>query len=184
MKTLVLTAAMFFISLCCNAQFKLTPTAGLITEDGPYTILRSGVEADNYEAAKKAIKATIPNAEIIDVEYEKSFSVIASCKQHGKLPGDLVASDWVIPYKLKIEASDDKIQISFEEIGTLERRSKRGEVFYIHPTTGKNSMLVDMTCNHYLFNSKGKVGKRAQRYVLFFEEFANGIVKEIENNLN
>ncbi len=183
MKNLVLTAVLFLISICCNAQFKLTPTAGLITEDGPYTILRNGTETDNYEAAKKAIKVTIPSAEIIDVEYEKSFSVITSYKKHGKLPGDLVATDWAIPYKLKIEASEDKIQISFEEIGSLERRDKKGWVFYIHPTSGKNSMLMDMSNNHYLFNSKGKVGKRAQRYVSFFEEIANGIVKDIENNL-
>ena len=55
-KYFLLTALFALMSLCCNAQFKLTPSAGLMTEDGPYTITKSGSEVENYEAAKKAVE--------------------------------------------------------------------------------------------------------------------------------
>ena len=182
-KYFLLTALFALMSLCCNAQFKLTPSAGLMTEDGPYTITKSGSEVENYEAAKKAVETAISGAEIGEIEYEKSFSVSAKYKNRGKLPGALGATDWVIDYTLKIEMSDDKILVSFAKIGNLEVW-KRGEVLqYIHPTTGKNSMLVDITGNHYLFNSKGEICKGGKKMVALFEEMANGIVKEIERNL-
>ena len=182
-KYFLLTALFALMSLCCNAQFKLTPSAGLITEDGPYTITRSASEAENYEAAKKAVETAISGADIGEIEYEKYFSVTAKYKNRGKLPGALVATDWVIDYTLKIEMSDDKILDSFAKIGNLEVW-KKGEVLqYIHPTTGENSILVDMTGNHYLFNSKGEICKGGKKMVALFEEMANGIVKEIERNL-
>ena len=119
-KYFLLTALFALMSLCCNAQFKLTPSAGLMTEDGPYTITRSASEAENYEAAKKAVETAISGADIGEIEYEKSFSVTAKYKNRGKLPGALGATDWVIDYTLKIEMSDDKILVSFAKIGNLE----------------------------------------------------------------
>ena len=183
MKKYILLTAFAVISLCCNAQFKLTPSAGLMTEDGPYTILKTGTEVENYEAAKRAVEVAISGAEIGEIEYEKSFAVTAKYKNRGKLPGALIATDWIVDYTLKVEASEDKIQISFSKVGNLEVW-KKGEVLqYIHPTTGKNSMFGDITGNHYLFNSKGEICKGGKKMVALFEEMANGIVKEIKKNL-
>lgn len=182
MRKYILLTAFAVVSLCCNAQFKLTPTAGLITEDGPYTILRSSTEADNYEAAKKAVEAAIPDAQIGELEYEKLFSVVAKYKEHSKIPGALFASDWSIDYTLKVEVTEDKIFISFDKIGSLENRFKNN-YFYVHPTAGKNSMLADLKGGHYLFNSSGQISKGGKKFVALFENMANGIVKNIENNL-
>ena len=60
MKKNVLSALFAIVSLCCNAQFVLTPSAGLMTEDGPYTILRNGSESENYDAAKKLSRKPSP----------------------------------------------------------------------------------------------------------------------------
>ena len=183
MKKYILLTAFAVISLCCNAQFKLTPSAGLMTEDGPYVILKSGTEVENYEAAKRAVEVAISGAEIGEIEYEKSFAVSAKYKNRGKLPGALIASDWVFDYTLKVEVSEDKIQISFTNLGTFEVWQKGEVLQYIHLTTGKNSMREAMTGNHYLFNSKGEISKGGKKMVALFEEIANGIVKDIENNL-
>lgn len=183
MRKFILSAVFAAISLCSNAQFKLTPSNGLMTEEGPYTIMRTGSEVENYETAKKAVEATITGAEIGELEYEKSFAVSAKYKNHGKLPGALVATDWVIDYDLKVEVSEEKIQIFFTKIGCLEVWKKGEIIQYIHPTTGKNSMLVDMTGSHYLFNSKGQICKGGKKAVLIFENMANEIVRNIERNL-
>jgi len=182
MKKYILLTAFAVISLCCNAQFKLTPSAGLMTEDGPYTILKSGTEAENYNAAKRAVEAAVSGAEIGEIEYEKSFAVTAKYKNHRKLPGALVATDWVIDYTLKVEVTDEKILISFSKVGSLEVWKKGEVLLYIHPTTGKNSFLGNFG-NQYLFNSKGEICKGGKKMVALFEDIANGIVKDIEKNL-
>lgn len=183
MKKYILLTAFVVMSVCCNAQFKLTPSAGLMTEDGPYTILRSGTEAENYEAAKKAVEAAIPDVDVGELENEKSFSATCKYKNHAKLPGALIATDWVVDYTLKVDVTDEKIQISFSEVGSMEIWKKGEVIQYIHPTTGKNSMLRDAMGNHYLFNSKGQIAKGCKKMVLLYENMANGIVKDIEKNL-
>ena len=183
MKKNVLSALFAIVSLCCNAQFVLTPSAGLMTEDGPYTILRNGSESENYDAAKKAVEETIPGVEIGDLEYEKSFEASSEYKTHRKLPGAFIATDWNIKYKMKVESAEGKIFISFEEIGYMEVRRK-GELMYnIYPTTGRNSMLGDIAGNHFIFNSKGEVAKGCKKLKELFEDIANNIVKDIERNL-
>ena len=83
----------------------------------------------------------------------------------------------------KVDVTDEKIQISFSEVGNMEIWKKGEVIQYIHPTTGKNSMLRDAMGNHYLFNSKGQIAKGCKKMVLLYENMANGIVKDIEKNL-
>lgn len=183
MKKIISIIALFAISMCCYAQFVLTPSSGLMTEDGPYTIIRDGSESENYYAAKKSIEVAIPDAEIGEAEYEKSFNVTSAFKDHRTLPGALVATDWRIDYTLLIECTDGKIMISFKELGYLEA-SKKGEVVCcVHPTSGSNSMMGDLLGNHYIFNSKGMVSKGCKKMKTLFEEYANNLVKNIEKNL-
>lgn len=183
MKKYILMTVFTVMSLCCNAQFTLTPSAGLITEDGPYTILRSGTAAENYAAAKTAVEAAIPGVDVGELVYEESFSATAKYKNHAKLPGALVATDWVVDYTLKVEVTEEKILISFSEVGSLVASHKGEIIQWIHPTIGSNSMFRDMTGNHYLFNSKGQICKGGKKMVEVFENMANGIVKDIENKL-
>lgn len=181
MKRLYLIAIVSVISLYCNAQFKLTPSAGLVTEDGPYTIMRPGTESENYEAVWKAVEKAIPDAEMGELEYEKSFAVNAIYKTRAKLPSALIATDWVLEYDLKVEVAEDKILIFFSNIGTLKATAKLGNnTFLFFPTMGKNTMISP---NRYLFNSKGQICKGGKKMVAIFENIANGIVRDIENNL-
>ncbi len=182
MKKCVLFAIFAAVSLCCNAQFVLTPSAGLMTEDGAYTILREGSESENYYAARKAVQSAFTNADIGELEYEKSFVASILHKSHGRLFGSLAAGDWEINFKLKIETQEGKILISYEKVGSLEWESM-GNTSFIFPTTGKNSAALIMANSRYIFNSKGQVAKNCKKAKELFEDVANGIVKDIESNL-
>ena len=73
--------------------------------------------------------------------------------------------------------------VSFKQIGPLEA-SKKGEVIMnVYPTTGKNSMLMGVSGIQYIFNSKGVVAKGCKKMKEIFEDYANTLVKDIENNL-
>lgn len=183
MKRFLFSTIVSVISLFSFAQFKLTPSAGLITEDGPYTILRDGTESENYEVAMKAVEAAISDAQIGELEYEKSFAVTARYKTRGKLPGAMAATDWTIDYDLKVEVAENKILIYFTKIGSLVAKKRERLILTIHPTIGNNSMLRDILGNHHLFNSKGEICKGGKKFVAIYEDVANGIVKEIENNI-
>lgn len=183
MKKIFTLAIFATMSLCSNAQFKLTPSSGLMTEEGPYTIMKAGSEAENYEAARRAVEFAIPGADIGDLEYEKSFAVSVVYNAHEKLPGALQATDWSIDYHLKVEAFDGKIEISFTEAGTWVVRRKGEVIQNIYPTTGKNSFSRAVFGHNFLFNSKGKICKGGKKVVAKYEEIANGIVRDIENNL-
>ena len=183
MKKSVLFAIFAAVSLFCNAQFVLSPSAGLITEDGAYTILREGSESENYHAAQKAVQSAISSADIGELEYEKSFIVGGTYKNHGILKGGMVATDWVIPYELKVEAAEGKILISFTSTGNMEVWKKGEVLFIISPTMGKNSYLNDMMGHRNIFNSKGQVSKGCKSMKELYENMANGIVKDIEKNL-
>ncbi|MBQ9203044.1 MAG: hypothetical protein IJ155_02250 [Prevotella sp.] len=183
MKKFFCVAALAVVSLCAEAQFVLTPSSGLMTEDGPYIIMREGTEVENYEAAMQAVGRAIPNAEIGEVEYEKSFNVTSAFKERRKLPGAIVATDWNTGYTLFVECAEGKIMVSFKQIGPLEA-SKKGEVIMnVYPTTGKNSMLMGVSGIQYIFNSKGVVAKGCKKMKEIFEDYANTLVKDIENNL-
>lgn len=183
MKKVCLAAMFAAVSLCCNAQFILTPSAGLMTENGAYTILREGTESENYYAARKAVELVIPGADIGEEEYEKSFFVGGTYKNHGKLPGGWVASDWIIPYKIKVETTEGNILISFANVGDMEVRKKGELLCTIHPTSGKNSYLNDLMGSRHIFNSKGQVAKGCKSIKEIYENMANGFIKDIENNL-
>ena len=184
MKKNVLFAIFAAVSLCCNAQFVLTPSSGLMTEGGAYTILREGTESENYYAAQKAVNTAFPNADIGELEYEKSFATSILHKEHGKLPlsGSYVAGDWKIEFKLKIDASEGKVLVSFEEVGMLEW-GRGTQTWYIIPAMGSNSIMAELEQKRYVFNSKGLVAKGCKKTKKLFEDVANGIVKDIENNL-
>jgi hypothetical protein len=172
------------IPVCCNAQFKLTPSAGLMTEDGPYTILRFGTETENYEAAKHAVESAIPEVDVGEIEYGKSFSATAKYKNHSKLlPGHLRATDWEIDYTLKVDVTEEKIIVSFSEVGSLVAWVKEGFGIQYHPTIGQNSWVYAITDGGYLFNSKGQISKGHKRLVELYENIANEIIKDIEKNL-
>ena len=186
MKKRVLFSIFVVVSLCCNAQFVLTPSSGLMTEDGAYTILREGTESENYYAAKKAVNTAFPNADIGELEYEKSFVTGILHKEHGKLPvsGAYLAGDWKIEFKLKIDTSEGKILVSYEEVGMLEWESRKvNSTWYIIPAMGNNSIMAELEQKRYVFNSKGQVAKGCKKTKILFEDVANSIVKEIENNL-
>lgn len=183
MKRFYLLIAFIAITLCSYAQFVLTPSAGLMTEDGPYIINRSGSEIENYNAAKKVIARVIPNAEMGDVEYEKSFNVTSEFKDKGRLPGAMVKTDWIIKYTLLVTCEDGKISISFKDLGEMEVYRKGERVMNIYPTTGSNSMLGQAAGIQHIFNSKGVVASGCKKLKLMFETKANDLVKEIENNL-
>lgn len=180
MKKLILFVAFVVATLCCNAQFVLTPSAGLMTEDGPYTIIRDGSDSENYYAAKKAVESAIPNADIGDLEYEKSFNATSVIKEHSKLPESLATHDWQWNYTLEVECADGKIRISFKHIGALEVWKKGEHLQNIYPSIGKNSMF---SIDHFVFNSKGTVAKGCDKMKKIFEDCANNLVKSIENNL-
>ena len=182
MKKSVLFAIFAAVSLCCNAQFVLTPSSGLMTEDGAYTILREGSESENYYAAKKAVQSAFQNADIGELEYEKSFVVGILHKRHSKLYAAMVAGDWEIEFKLKIETQEGKILISYEKVSPLKWEAK-GNTSLVFPTTGKNSAALIMANSRYIFNSKGQVAKNCKKAKELFEDVANGIVKDIESNL-
>ncbi|MBQ6749752.1 MAG: hypothetical protein IJR02_03150 [Bacteroidaceae bacterium] len=183
MKKIFLAAMFAVVSLCCNAQFVLTPSAGLMTEDGAYTILREGTESENYHAAKKAVELAIQGVDIGDLEYEKSFLASSIQKGNRRFPGGWSSCDWSILFKIKVETFDGKILISFDSVGNMEA-SKKGEILaVVYPTMGKNSYLNDLMGQRYIFNSKGQVGKGCQVFKDMYEEIGNSIVKEIENNL-
>lgn len=182
MKKSVFVAIFAAVSLCCDAQFVLTPSAGLMTEEGAYTILREGTESENYYVVKKAVESAFPNADIGELDYEKSFVVSILHKRHSRLFGAMVAGDWEIEFKLKIEAQEGKILISYEKVGTLKWDSK-GNTAFVFPTTGKNSTMLIMANSRYIFNSKGQVAKNCKKAKELYEDIANGIVKDIENNL-
>lgn len=170
------------VTLFCNAQFVLTPSAGLVTEDGAYTILREGTESENYYVAKKAVESAFPNADIGELEYEKSFVAGILHKSHSKLLGATAAGDWEIEFKLKIEAQEGKILISYEKVGNLKWEAK-GTTAYVIPKTGKNSAMLIMAGSRFIFNSKGQVAKSCKKAKELFEDVANGIVKDIEKNI-
>lgn len=185
MRTFVLTVILSLFSVCSNAQFKLYPGV-LKTNDGPYTILRNGSEADNYEAAQSAVEAVVPDAEINPLEYRKSFSVSLLHTYYGKL-FFTYAKYWDFTYVMRIDAFDDKIQISFDEIGTIMVWNVKDKILFerFSPTSGKHSLMTELAGDDRpLFNRKGKVAWHCKKIILKIEEFANGIVKKIENNLN
>lgn len=182
-KTLFL-ALFTMLVLCCKAQFVLTPSGDLLTEDGSYVIQKIGAEEENYEAVEKAIKAVLPNAQISEDEYMKSFSVRDVYKTHAKLPGALKASDWEMNFSFRVEVDTDKIMITFNRAEAVKAHFGSqigGQTIY--PYSGKNSMLTQMGGVLYLFNSKGKVSKGGKKMKAFYEDHANGIVNSIENNL-
>lgn len=184
MRTFVLTVILSLFSVCSNAQFKLTPGV-LKTNDGPYTILRNGLEADNYEAAQSAVEAVVPDAEINPLEYGKSFSVSILHTYHGKL-FYAFTKYWDFSYVMRVETFDDKIQISFDEIGTINVWNVKDEILFerFSPTAGRYNLMIQLAGNDRpLFNSKGKVAFKCKKIILMIEEIANGIVKDIENNL-
>jgi len=183
MKRRLCLAAFAVVSIFCQAQFILTPSAGLMTEDGPYIITRNGSEAENYEAAKKAVLAAIPDAKIGDLEYEKSFNATSAIKDHRKLPGALIATDWTIEYTIEIECEDGKVMVSFKHIGAIVVRRKGDVIMNVYPSTGANSMLGQMMGNQYIFNSKGTVAKQCKKLKELYESYANNIAKNIEHNL-
>lgn len=186
MKKIFLSMVLAAISVCGNAQFQLTPSSGLMTEDGPYIIQHTGTEAENYQAAVRAVQQAIPDANIGELEYEKSFMVTYTKKGHEVLPGAFIAHDWSIENKLKIEASEDKISVSFAETGDFVVRYKGEVISIIYPRMGKTSFqeLLAQIC--YLFNSKGKLAKNvkgASKLVEKYEQMANEIAKAIESKL-
>ena len=183
MKKFLSLATFLAISVVVQAQFVLTPDAGLMTADGPYTIVREGTEAENYYAAKKAIENVIPNAEIGDVEYEKTFNVTSVFKNHGKIAGAIVATDQKTEYTLEISCTDGKIMISFKNIGCMEITRKGETYMVVYPKTGKNSWLGQVSGQQYLFNSKGEIAKQCKKLVAMYEDNANNLVKCIENSL-
>lgn len=183
MKRIIIFAVFAVISLCSYAQFVLTPSAGLMTEDGPYVISRDGTEVENYEAVKKAIDKVIPNGEVGEVEYEKSFNVSSAFKGHGKLPGALVATDREIRYTLFIDCYEGRIQISFKELDAMKVTKNDELLFNIYPTIGKNSMSNQLSGIQYVFNSKGKVASGGKKIKVMFEDYANELVKQIESYL-
>ena len=184
MKRLIWLAVFTAVSVCCKAQFVLTPSAGLMTEDGPYVISRNGSEAENYEAAKKAVLSAIPDAKIADLEYEKSFNASSAIKDRRRLAGALVKSDLTIEYTLEVECEDGKVMVSFKSNGPMELRTKKGELFMnIYPTTGSNSMLTQVAGVQHIFNSNGNVAKQCKKIKELYESYMNDIVKSIENNL-
>lgn len=183
MRRLFTLSVLLTIALCAQAQFMLTPSNGLMTADGGYTISRTGSESENYYAAKTAIQAVIPEVEIADVDYEKSFIAKSVYKHHGRMPGAAAKTDWFLEYALKIEASDDGIIIFFEKTGDIEYQKKGHFLGYVHPTTGSNSLLSDIAGHHYIFNSKGEVARMCKKLVAFYEDFANNLVKDIEEKL-
>lgn len=183
MKRSILLAVMAMVSVFCNAQFKLTPTAGLMTEDGPYIIQRNASEEENYEVAKQAIMNTIQGAEIGEQEVENTFYVTSKFADFSKLPGTLFKLHWRIDYKLKVQVTEDKILIYFDELGSLVTTLKNQSYEYI-PQSGKNSQWILNTKEiMYLFNSSGEVATGASKLVKFFETKANELVKTIENNI-
>ena len=152
----------------------------MITEEegGVHTILRQvETESENYYEAKKAATSAYPDANIREIEREKSFVVDILHKRHSKLPGAMVASDWEINFILKITASESNIQISFEKLGNLKWEG--GDLIF--PTAGANIM---MTMYRHIFNSKGEVAKGLKKAKLLYEEIANGIVRDIEKNIS
>lgn len=183
MKKILFLVALTMVSICSSAQFVLTPSAGLMTENGPYVINRNGSESENYYAAKEAVEKTIHNVDIGELDYEKSFNALYIYQNRGKMPGALLATDWTIKFHLRIETSEGKIMISIEKAEELEYKRKGETLGYIYPTTGKNSMMNDMMGVHYIFNSKGEVAKSCKKLKAIYENVANDIVKQIENNL-
>lgn len=184
MRTYVLTVILSLFSVFSNAQFKLYPGV-LKANDGPYTILRNGLEADNYEAAQRAIETAVPDAVVNPLEYGKSYSVLILHTYYGKL-SDVVARYWDFSYVMKVEAFDDKIQISFDEIGTINVWNVKDEILSerFSPTSRKHTLMTELAGDDRpLFNSKGKVAFGCKKIILKTEEIANGIVKDIENNL-
>lgn len=183
MKRIICFAVFASLAFCCHSQFILTPSAGLMTEDGPYIIQREGTESENYYAAKKAVENAIPDAEIGDLEYEKSFNASSTIKDRRKLPGALIATDWTIDYTIEVECTDGKVMISFKNIGALKAKKKGEVIMNVYPSTGENSMLNQIMGVEYIFNSKGVVAKGCKKLKEIFEEYANTIATKIENNL-
>ena len=183
MKKKLFVVVLTTLSLCCHAQFVLTPS-GLMTEDGAYTIMRTGTESENFEVAKKAVELAIPGIDIGELEYEKSFSANGIQKGHRRFTGFATASvDWSIEYQLKVEAEEDKISISFTKVGSLVLKRKGESVAEVFPTSGKRTILLALSGQGFVFNTNGQVARGCKPIKETYEEMANNIVKTIENNL-
>ncbi len=166
MKKYFLLAIMSLFTFIAKAQFVLTPSDGLKSEDNRYTIKRIGNELENYCAAKEAVKAVIPGAVIVDVEYEKVFLVKAEATIKAKVAG------WPLtlagPYTLKFEADNGAILTSFEYLGELKNTGKRDIVLI--PGTGVNTIMSPF----YVFNSSGDLKQKKAKVAI--EEWANGLM--------
>lgn len=179
-KTILLT--LFTITvLSSNAQFTLTPSGMLLTENGSYTITLSKTEEENYDAVKKAIRAILPEAQISE-DYMKLI-VKDKYKTHDKLPGALKASDWEMDYSFNIEINADKIAISFDKAKPIIQHIKGEGTMNIYPFSGKNNFLAQAGGRQFLFNSKGKICSGGKKLKAFYEQHANNIVKNIETHL-
>lgn len=182
MKKIILSAAFALMGVCCNAQFVLTPNAGLLADNGAYVINHLGTEEENYNIAKKAAISAFSDAQFVDLESNKSFKILYVYKNHDKLPGALIATDWTIKFTLKIETQNDKVLVSFDEAGIWEAQNKNA-AFNMIPSAGKNTMLKSASGITYMFNSKGKPTKGGKKIITAYENIANGIVRDFESEL-
>lgn len=183
MKKYCIYAVLMLVSGICNAQFVLTPTAGLVAENGVYTISRNGTEKENYDVVKEAIAAVYEDAEIGEEEIEKTVLATIVYKKRFKQAGALVAADHKMEFTLRFETEDGKINVSFTKTGEWETRTKKGELIQIiHMDMGKNNPLKS-TGNFHMFNSKGQIAKGGKKAKEQYEQIANEIVKSIENEI-
>ena len=173
MKKLIFTTLLSISVVATKAQFVLTPNDGLKCEDNAYIIKRAGTELENYQAAMKAVKATIPDAVIVEPEYEKVFTVKAQAVIKTKVAG------WPLtlagPYSIKIEAGKGLILVSYESLGELKNTGKRDIVLL--PCSGVNTIMSPF----YVFNSSGELKQKKAKVSI--EEWANGLVSQIEQVL-
>jgi hypothetical protein len=173
MKKILFVTLLSISTLLVKAQFVLTPNDGLKTDENVYTIKRAGTELENYQAAKNAVKAVIPNAVIEEPEFEKVFTAKAEALIKTKVAG------WPLTlsgaYTIKVETDNDKILISYMELGMLKNTGKRDIVLY--PCSGVNTIMSPF----YVFNSSGDLKQKKAKVSI--EAWANDLVHQIEESL-
>lgn len=180
MKKYIVLTVISLVSLVSHAQFVLTPNDGLKSKDNVYVIRRVGTELENYYAAKRVLKAVIPDVYIEDLEFEKVITAKAEAFVRLKPKGWVKLYNAFSKYTMKIEVFENELHLSFVELGPFELRKKNGNVHAIvHPYSGHNSFWNQF--EPYLFNSSGDAS--SPKAIAAIENWANGLVAQIEKAL-
>ena len=165
-----------------KAQFVLTPHDGLRTTDGVYTITRTGSSIEqNYAAMKDVVKKVISNVRIREFDQEHMFTAIAETKVKLKFK-DMVTQSKTFDtsFTLKLIAENDKIILSFEQLGNFVV-SKFGSHYTLYPTIGGNNIANQGAGLIHIFNSSGEIVQPKTKEGI--EAWANSLVSQIEQAL-